>query len=113
MGELKAVLVAVKEKTKTICVDSYTPWAGATLVVSLHWQGKGKEAWQKEDGKWLVLQAQSHGQIHTGWPRAHGNDQTLQTYWNNKVDQLTKIRKIKTDQSEAPQHWYGLGEWLH
>lgn len=30
VGECKAVLLAVKEKTKTICVDSYALWAGAT-----------------------------------------------------------------------------------
>lgn len=30
VGELKAALLAVKGKTKTICVDSYSPW-----VVSL------------------------------------------------------------------------------
>lgn len=54
VGELKAVVLAVKEKTKTICVDSYTLWADATVLVSgeaLPWQVKGKEAWQKEDGK--------------------------------------------------------------
>lgn len=64
VGELKAALVAVKGKTKPICVDSYTLWAGAQWLSqweALHWQGKGEEAWQKEDGKCLVLQAQSHG----------------------------------------------------
>lgn len=44
------------------------------------------------------------------WTDPH---QALQNYWNSKVEQLTKIRKVKTDQLEAPQHWYGLGEWLH
>lgn len=56
--ELKAELLAVNEKERTIYV-----WANATqcwcLWKALGWQVDGKEVWQKEDWIWFLLQAQS------------------------------------------------------
>lgn len=81
-----------------VYVDSYAVQAGATQRLcqweALDWQVNGKVVWQKEDWKWLLLQAQSR-QIQIGWVKARTNDQALQTYWNNKVDQVTKLRKQK------------------
>lgn len=78
--ELKAVLLALKEKARMIYVDSYSVWAGAIQWLrrweALDWQVNGKEVWQKEDWKWLLLQAQSQ-QIHIGCVKAHGSNQTL------------------------------------
>lgn len=78
--KLKAVLLALKEKARTIYVDFYSVWAGATQWLcqweALDWQMNGKEISQKEDWKWLLLQAQSQ-QIHIGCMKAHGSDQAL------------------------------------
>lgn len=78
--ELKAALLALKEKAKIIYVDSYSFWAGATQCLcqweALDWQVNGKEVWQKDDWKWLLSQAQSQ-QIHTGCVKTHGSDQAL------------------------------------
>lgn len=58
VGELKAVLLAIKEKERTIYV-----WANATQYwcqwEALGWQVNGKEVWQKEDWICFLLQAQS------------------------------------------------------
>ena len=106
--ESNAVSLAVKENVRMVYVDSYAVWAGATQWLcqweALDWQ-------EKEDWKWLLLQAQSR-HIQIGWVQAQANDQPLQTYCSNKVDQPTKVKKIKIDELEGSQHWYRLGEWL-
>lgn len=55
VGELKAVLLAVTENAKTVYVDSYAIWAGATQWLcqweALDWRVNGKAVWQKEDWK--------------------------------------------------------------
>lgn len=52
MEELKAVLLAVKEKARAVDVDSYAVWAGATHWLcqweASDWQVNRKEVWQEE-----------------------------------------------------------------
>ncbi|KAF1541853.1 hypothetical protein FQV19_0015112, partial [Eudyptula minor] len=43
-----------------------------------------------------------------GWVKAHAKDNQPATKWNQKVDELTKMRKIALN-----PEWYRLGEWLH
>lgn len=52
-----------------------------------------EKVWQKEDWKWLFLQAQSQP-IHTGWVKAHANGQASQD--NLKVFQLVKVKLPQT-----------------
>lgn len=68
VGELKAVLLAVKEKTKPICVNSYVLWAGATVVVSVGSAGLASE------GKRDLAEGRLEVVVVTGpipWTNAH------------------------------------------
>lgn len=73
MGELKAVLLAGKEKTKTICVDCYVLWAGATVVVSVGSAGLASE------GKRGLAEGRLEVVVVTGsipWTNAHRTGQS-------------------------------------
>ncbi|KAK4811127.1 hypothetical protein QYF61_019758 [Mycteria americana] len=78
VGEIRAVVLAAQNGAKIIYVDSYAVWAARKTPFKM------------------------------GWVKAHAKDNQPATKWNQKVDELTKIRKITLN-----PEWYRLGEWLH
>ena len=115
VGELRAVVLAAQNEAKAIYVDSYAVWAGATQWLcqweALNWEINKSPIWRTEDWQ-LLLTIARKTPFQIGWVKAHANDHKPATNWNQRVDELTKIRKIDIEDSSDPT-WYRLGEWLH
>lgn len=115
VGELRAVALAVQNEAKVKYVDFYAVWAGATRWLcpweALHWEINRSPVWRTDDWQ-LLLSIARETPFPIGWVKAHAKDNKPATNWNQKVDELTKIRKTEMDDSFDPA-WYRLGKWLH
>ncbi|KAK4810584.1 hypothetical protein QYF61_007321 [Mycteria americana] len=111
VGEIRAVVLAAQNGAKIIYVDSYAVWAGATQWLcqweTLNWEVNRSPVWRNKDWQ-LLLDIARKTPVKMGWVKAHAKDNQPATKWNQKVDELTKIRKIILN-----PEWYRLGEWLH
>ena len=110
VGEIRAVVLAAQNRAKIIYVDSYAVWAGATQWLcqwkTLNRKVNRSPVWRSKD--WQLLDIARKTPFKMGWVKAHAKDNQPATKWNQKVDELTKIRKITLN-----PEWYRLGEWLH
>lgn len=110
VGEIKAVVLAAQNRAKVIYVESYAVWASATQCLcqweTLNWKVNRSPVWRNKDWQ-LLLDIDKKTPFKMGWVKAHAKDNQQAIKWNQKVDELTKIRKITLN-----PEWYQQGEWL-
>ncbi|XP_019330512.1 PREDICTED: uncharacterized protein LOC109279822 [Aptenodytes forsteri] len=115
VGELRAIVLAAQNGAKVIYVDSYAMWAGATQWIcqweALNWEVNRSPVWRTEDCQ-LLLDIARQTPFKKGWVKVHVNNDQPATKWNQQVDELARIRGIKTGDMLGLE-WYRLGEWLH
>lgn len=115
VGGLRVVVLAAQNEAKIVYVDSHAVWAGAKQWLC-QWEALNGEInrppnWRTEDWQ-LLLDIARKTPFRIGWVKAHADDNKPATNWNQKIDELTKIRKRKVENSLNPR-WYLLGECLH
>lgn len=115
VGGLRVVVLAAQNEAKIVYVDSHAVWAGAKQWLcqweALNWEINRPPNWRTEDWQ-LLLDIARKTPFRIGWVKAHADVNKPATNWNQKIDELTKIRKRKVENSLNPR-WYLLGECLH
>jgi len=108
VGELRAVVLAAQIGAQAICVDCYAVWAGATQWVcewgALNWEINRSPIWRTEDWQ-LLLEIARKTPFKMGLVKEHTNDNIAASNWNQPVDELARIREIKTA-SAVNSEWY-------
>lgn len=96
VGQITAIVLAAENEAKIIYVD-YAAWAGATQWLcqweTLNWQVNRFPVWRSKDLQ-ILLHIVRKTPFKVVWVKAHAKGNQLATKWNQKVDKLTKIRKI-------------------
>lgn len=81
-----------------------------TMVQSMEITELGsRQIFSLENSGLAILDIDRKTSCKTGWGKAHAKGNKPATNWNQKVDELTKIREIKIGNSLNPE-WYQLGE---
>lgn len=106
----------MKFGAQIIYTDSYAVFKGATEWIG-HWEANGWQVnwvpvWRTEDWRQLLEVGQGRA-LQVGWVKAHDKNLTEATHWNNKVEYLTHIYTLETDENTDAQEWARLREWLH
>lgn len=86
-------------------------WPGATQCLcqweTMNWKANRSPVWRSKDWQ-LLLDIARKTPFTRGWVKAHAKDNQPAPKWNQKVEELTKIRNITLN-----HEWYLLEEWLH
>lgn len=100
--------MAPQNGAKVIYVDTYAVWAGALCQgKTLNWEINRTPVSLNKDWQ-LLLDIARKTPFKVGWVKAYVKDNQPATQWNQKVDELTKIRTVTLN-----PEWYRSGEWLH